>query len=310
LPYAGPEIVLSAQRKRTSRRNTRQIAQRRATGKKAGFSFHPLLRPLRIGRRKAEELHVFLFFEQVVLRVLLWVGLPTLLVILAIGPRRTWHSLKRAWHWLWRRRLDPEEVLTQVVKQYEELVGALQAALAKSEKAEADLRRSIRQSEGNLADLEKQAKEAAAANDDLGARAVLYKLNLERQALAVFREQLERQKKQIDEIRKHLYLAELQLRQYEVGRSILLSQLAEAETAEQQYAIASHFDPFSAVANWQRAEGMVEEKALNARAVQRVFTDLADLPLPSQPDQQVDPQQLEAQLEELKQRARQLGSAG
>ena len=39
------------------------------------------------------------------------------------------------------------------------------------------------------------------------------------------------------------------LRQYDVGRSILLTQLAQAEKFEQQYAIAGHFDPFNAVAN-------------------------------------------------------------
>ena len=30
---------------------------------------------------------------------------------------------------------------------------------------------------------------------------------------------------------------------------------AEAQTLEQQYAIANNFDPFSAIANWQQAEG-------------------------------------------------------
>ena len=72
-------------------------------------------------------------------------------------------------------------------------------------------------------------------------------------------------------------MVELQLRQYEVGRSILLTQLAEAKGVEQQYAIASQFDPFNAVADWQRAEGMVHEKALVARAKERVHADTSDL---------------------------------
>src|SRR5262249_47271727 len=101
------------------------------------------------------------------------------------------------------------------------------------------------------------------------------------------------------ESRRRLYLVELQLRQYEVGRSILLSQLAEAQTVEQQYAIANNFDPFSAVANWQQAEGMVQEKALTARAAEQVYTDIAEIPLAGQPVQ-VDSAALDAQLAELK----------
>jgi len=100
-------------------------------------------------------------------------------------------------------------------------------------------------------------------------------------------------------VRRHLYLMELQTRQYEVGRSILLSQLAEAKTVEQQAAIATHFDPFNAVSSWQRAEGMVQEKALNAKAAERVYADLVEMPLTSQPAQ-VDPAALDAQLAELK----------
>jgi hypothetical protein len=86
----------------------------------------------------------------------------------------------------------------------------------------------------------------------------------------------------ITEARRRLYLWELQLRQYEVGKSILLSQLAEAKSVQQQYAIASNFDPFSAVANWKRAEGVVQEKAQNARAAEQVFADLAEMPLAEQ----------------------------
>jgi phage shock protein A len=245
----------------------------------------------------------------VVLRVgVLWVGLPLLLVALAVGPGRCWGAVKRGWRWLWRKRLDPEEVLGQVVKQYQDLVASLNRTVAKSRQAEDELRRHIKQSEDNLVALEGAAAKAAAAHDDLEAKAVLYRINLERSALDTFRGQLERQKKQTEDLRKNLYMGEMQLRQYEVGRSILLSQLAEAETAEQQYAIASQFDPFSTVASWKQAENLVEEKQLNARAVERVYADLmgvapgavtAEAPPPPPPEA------LEEQLRRLKERLRQ-----
>jgi phage shock protein A len=249
------------------------------------------------------------FFEYVFFRGFLWVGLPMLLVVLAVGPGRCWHALKRGWHWLWRRRLDPEEVLGQVVKQYQDLVESLNRALARSREAEQELLRHIKQSEDNLVALDEAAARAARGQDDLEAKAVLYRINLERSALETFRGQLERQKLQIDDVRKHLYLGELQLRQYEVGRSILLSQLAEAKTAEQQYAIASQFDPFSAVASWKQAENMVEEKQLNARAAERVYADLTDAPLGTLPGTPAPPQvaaaALDEQLRQLKERLRQ-----
>jgi phage shock protein A len=103
----------------------------------------------------------------------------------------------------------------------------------------------------------------------------------------------------IDQARRRLHLLELQLRQYEVGRSILLAQLAEAKTVEQQYALASQFDPFSAVAAWTRAEGSVQQAAQTARAAEQVFTDTADLPLNGQPIR-IDPVLLDHQLAELK----------
>jgi phage shock protein A len=238
-----------------------------------------------------------------ILRLALWIGLPVLLAVLAIGPGRTWQAVKRGWNWLWNRRLDPEEVLTRVVKEHESHVAALRGVLARSEAAEAEIVRNVQTSKKNIATLEKEAATMATNGDDLGARAVLYKLNLERAALDSFGAQLERQRSHIAEIRRHLYLLELQTRQYEVGRSILLSQLAEAKTVEQQAAIAAQFDPFNAVANWQRAEGMVQEKALNAKAAERVYADLVEMPLSNQPAQ-VDPAALDAQLAELKGRLR------
>lgn len=247
--------------------------------------------------------------------VLIWgtvfVGLPCLLVTLYFGPSRTWRGLKRAWKWLWEKRLEPEEILKQVVEQYQELVKGLQQTLARAETAEKDLVHTIHTSEKNIAALDKEVK-TAANSDELAARAALYKLNLERQALETFTGQRERQRNQIVDIRKHLYLVELQLRQYEVGRSILLSQLAEAQTAEQQYQIAAQFDPFSAVANWQQAEGMVQDKALNARALERVQADLAALALPGEKSAgpQVDQAALDAELEELRQKVRRFDRHG
>ena len=80
---------------------------------------------------------------------------------------------------------------------------------------------------------------------------------------------------------------------------MLLAQLAEAKTVEQQYALASQFDPFSAVAAWNRAEGTVQQATQNARAAEQVFEDTADLPLNGQPVR-IDPGLLDVQLAELK----------
>jgi phage shock protein A len=241
------------------------------------------------------------FLELLVLRLVLWVGLPLLLVVFAVGPARFWRACTRAWRWLWEKRLDPQDVLTEIVYQHEQHVSALRQALGQSEAVEQDIARNLRKSEENSAGFEQEAHKKVETGDDLGARAALYKLNLERLASDNFRQQLERQKQHIAESRHRLYLVELQLRQYEVGRNILLSQLAEAKSVEQQYAIAQQFDPFSAVANWQKAEGLVQEKAINARAAEQVYNDTAELPLVGQPAQ-VDPALLDAQLAEFKQR--------
>ncbi len=232
-------------------------------------------------------------------RLVLWIGLPIALLVLVLGPVRVWRAVKRGWTWLWKRRLDPEEILTQVVHQHEQHIDAVRKALSRSETAEADIRQNIGRSKENIASLEEEARANVLHGDDLGARAALYKVNLERLAVNSFQEQLTRQREHIAEARRRLYLLELQLRQYEVGRSILLSQLAEAKTVEQQYAIANNFDPFSAVAHWQQAEGMVQEKALTARAVEQVYNDVAEMPLAGQPAQ-VDPAALDAQLAALK----------
>jgi phage shock protein A len=255
---------------------------------------------------KVREVTAMGFLELVVLRLTLWILLPLALVVLVIGPKRVRRWLTDFWNWVWCKRLEPEAILTQVVRLHEKHIAALRDALARSEAAERDIVRNMRKSQDNVTGLGKEARSHVAGNDDLGARAALYKLNMERLAVNSFQEQLNRQQQHITEARRRLYLLELQLRQYEVGRSILLSQLAEARTVEQQYAIANNFDPFSAVANWQQAEGMVQEKALTARAVEQVYSDIAEMPLVGQPAQ-VDPAALDAQLAELR---AEVGQAG
>jgi phage shock protein A len=235
----------------------------------------------------------------IIIRLVLWIGLPAMLIVFALGPARVWRTIKRGWMWLWRKRLEPEEILTQVVRQHEQHINAMRQALNRSEAAEADISRHLSKSQENIASLEEEARERVSQNDDLGARAALYKLTLERLAVKSFQEQLQRQREHIGEARRRLYLLELQLRQYEVGRSILLSQLAEAKTVEQQYAIANNFDPFSAVAHWQQAEGLVQQKALSARAAELVYNDVAEMPLAGRPAQ-VDPNALDEQLATLK----------
>jgi phage shock protein A len=153
------------------------------------------------------------FVEFFLLRLVLWIGLLSALVALAIGPRRLWRGVKRAWTVAWRKRLDPEEILTQVVQQHQQHVKAVRAALSQAEAAEAAIRENLRQSEERLTPLEPESKRLAAAGDELGARAALYKINLERSAIENFREQLQRQCAMITETRHRLYSLELQLRQ-------------------------------------------------------------------------------------------------
>lgn len=213
-------------------------------------------------------------FEYLILRGLFFVGLPVVLAVLALGPDRCRAIAGQFWSALWQRKQEPEEVIEEVLRQYRAMVATLNQSLARAHAADETLDRNIQQSEANLAALEKEARAAARREDDLEAKGVLFKTDLERRALEAFREQRGRHARQIDEIRRNLYAAELQLRQYEVGRELLLSQLAEAKSVEQQYRIASEFDPFSAVANWKKAENMVEEKQMTARVISRVEADL------------------------------------
>ena len=241
--------------------------------------------------------------EVLLLRLVVWVGLPLLLVALAVGPARSWRLLRRGWAWLTDRRHEPADVLNRVVQEHEKNIQAVREALRQAESTQAEIARNLKRSEENVNALEAEARACARADDDLGARAALHKLNLERLAAAGFKDQLQRQKARIDESRRRLHLLELQLRQYEVGRSILLSQLAEARTVEQQYALASAFDPTGAVAAWSRAEGDVTQATRAARAAGQVFEDVADLPLNGQAAR-IDPDLLDRQLAELKAQAR------
>lgn len=213
-------------------------------------------------------------FEYLMLRGLLVLGLPALLAVLALGPAKCRAIVGGFWAGLWQRKQEPEEVIEEVLRQYRGMVAALNQSLERAHAADETLERNILQSESNLEKLEQESRRAARHDDGLEERGVLFKIDLERRALESFREQRARHARQVDEIRRNLYAAELQLRQYEVGRELLLSQLAEAKSVEQQYRIASEFDPFSAVANWRKAENMVEEKQMTARVIGRVEADL------------------------------------
>ena len=242
--------------------------------------------------------------EVVLLRLLFWVIAPLFLIALAVGPSRSWRVIRRIWAWIDDRRHEPTEVLNRVVRDHEKNIRQLKDVLSQTETAQAEIVRNLHESEEVMRRLDRESRAAALAEDDLGARAALYKINLERLAVQGFQEQLALQKERLDQARRRLHLLELQLRQYEVGRSVLLAQLAEAKTVEQQYALASQFDPFSAVAAWNRAEGSVHQAARSAKAAEQVFEDTADLPLNGQPVR-IDPKLLDVQLAELKAEMRQ-----
>jgi len=235
--------------------------------------------------------------EILLLRLLLWVGLPLLLLALTIGPRRISRAFERLWHSMAARRHDPAAIIADVVKRQQEQIETQRHAVLQAENALAEIARHIQTSETAMPALEQEARDAVARSDDLGARAALYKLQLERLAVQTFGRHRELQFARITEGRSRLYMMEMQLRQYEVGRSVLLSQLAQAKTVEQQYSIARKFDPFKAVANWADAEGLVSDKENRSRAVERVAIDLGE---PQPGFGEADAVLLEAQLRELK----------
>src|SRR5258708_29196658 len=132
----------------------------------------------------------------------LLVGLPLLLVLLGDGPKRWWRSVRRGWHWLWKKRLEREEILAQVVRQHEELVEAVKNVIVRAEAAETEIVSNIEKGERNIAALEEESRLAAAQGDDLAAREALFKLNLERLANDNFRERLAQQRQVIAESRR------------------------------------------------------------------------------------------------------------
>ncbi len=111
--------------------------------------------------------------ELYVLRLILWIGLPLLLVVLLVGPSRTRRGCHFAWKWLTRRRLDPEQILTHVVRQHEEHVAALRKLLTQEEAAEAAILTNLKQSGQNLSDLEQQTRSLSQQGDDLAPRGAL-----------------------------------------------------------------------------------------------------------------------------------------
>lgn len=241
--------------------------------------------------------------ELVLVRLIVWVLVPLILVVLLIGPSRCSQVWRRTIGWAFDGRQEPTAILNRVLSRLQQNIDALKEVLKQTEATQTSIAKNSKRSEENSLALEQEARSLAARGDDLGARAALSKLNLERLAVKSFQDQLLQQQNRLVETRRRLHLLELQLRQYEVGRSILLNQLAEAKTLEQQYALVNQFDPLGAVAEWHKAEGTVQEAAENARAVEQVFNDTADMPLNGQP-LRIDAALVDAQLAELKAQAR------
>jgi phage shock protein A len=239
------------------------------------------------------------------LRILVWGILPLLLVAVAVGPGRSWKFVRRSWSWLTGGALEPIDVFNRVVREHEKKIEALKTVLSQAEATRMEIDHNIERCEKNARSLDYDARAQANNGDDDGARASLAKLNLERLALDTFREQLSRHEARMVQARRRLHLLELQLRQYEVGRSVLLNQLAEARSVEQQYALANHFDPFSAVAEWNKAQGVIQEEAQTARAAEQVLDDTADLPLGGS-TARLDRGKIDEQLAELKRQAAEL----
>jgi phage shock protein A len=194
------------------------------------------------------------FFEWVILRLVLFVGIPTIVAVVVLGPSRVERILSRWWNWFWGKRYEPEQLLAEVVRKHQDQVAAHKRTVEIAEAAERDAERNHRKSEAEIASLEKKARQAVRSGDDLGARAILLKLNLERRQAAKSQEEWDRRRLETVEERKKLYLLELELRQFEVGRESFLQQVATAATMDQQLAVARNFDPFNTIAAWRRSE--------------------------------------------------------
>lgn len=234
----------------------------------------------------------------VVFRLLMWVVLPLLLIGLLVGPGRSLKAVRSFWTWLWGQQ-TPTEVFNRVVANHQKGIQSLRSLLQRNEATRDEIRKNLKRCEDAVPVLEQEARTLLEKGDEIGARAALSRMNLEQQAAASFADQLSQQQERITRARRRLHLLELQLRQYEIGRNLLLEQLAEARTVEQQYAMANQFDPSGAIAAWMETEGMVAEEVRQARAMEHVFLDTADLPLCGRPTQ-VEPELLDAQLARLK----------
>lgn len=78
-------------------------------------------------------------FEYLILRGLLFVGVPIVLFAMAVGPARCRAIVSRFWAQIWQRKQEPEEVIEQVVQQYRAMVGSLNQTLEKAHAADATL---------------------------------------------------------------------------------------------------------------------------------------------------------------------------
>src|SRR5262249_43210633 len=153
--------------------------------------------------------------ELLLLRLLAWVGLPVLLLLLAVGPARCGRFLKNLWNGDGRH--DPAQVFDRVVSEHQKKIQAVRQVLKQAEATLSEIAQNTRRSEDSIVALELEARQQVAAGDDLGARVTLSKLNLERLAVQGFQEQLALQRERITQTRRRLHLLELQMRQYEVG---------------------------------------------------------------------------------------------
>lgn len=202
-------------------------------------------------------------------------------------------------NWFWDGRQEPTAILNHVIRQLHQNINALQRLLQQAESTQQEIVTNRQRSEETIHTLEAEARILAMKKDDTGACNSLAKLHLERMALNNFDSQLARHEQRIVETRRPLHLLELQYRQYEVGKSNLLGQLAEAKTLEQEFALVNEFDLTGAVAAWQQAEGTVAEATQNVLAQEKVYQDTSDFPLGNQP-LRVDPEIIENQLNQLK----------
>ena len=103
--------------------------------------------------------------ELFLLRVLVWVVVPVLLVVAAIGPARCSRMLHKLWSWFVDSRHEPTDVLNRVVSGHETSIQALREVLRQAEAAQADIVRNNRRSEDNITAGEEEALRDLAGDD-------------------------------------------------------------------------------------------------------------------------------------------------